>query len=143
MVKWSDICEGIYDDDDEADESGETPGSFGWWVFPDGSVEEMAEMGGHGVTADAWLSNHDPHYANDDYDEAIALLIERGGVRVATFHGSDSMAINLPPTLTPAVRTALLRLISSTQSDFDEYYIGDQTPKAFNMRGAVRAIRQA
>jgi hypothetical protein len=123
------------------DEPDEPAGSFGWWIFPDGRVEEIEEAGNHGWVADQWLS--DQMAPERPYDEAIDALIEQGGVRVATFHGSDSMGLNLPPTLAPVVRTALLRLLKDTRADFAQYYIGDQTPKAYDFRGAIAAIRQA
>jgi hypothetical protein len=144
LRQWIRLVEGIYDEPDETAGDGDSSvGSFGWWVFPDGSVDEMEEMGDHGVTADAWLSNHDPQYANKDYDEAIHMLIQAGGVRVATFHGSDSMALDLPPTLSTVVRNALLKLLRDTRSDFNQYFLGSENPKSLGFRAMVAAVRKA
>jgi hypothetical protein len=141
LRRWIRLLEGIYDEPDETGD--ESPvGSFGWWVFPDGGVEEMTEMGEHGVTANAWLSNHDPQYSNDDYDEAIDLLIRAGGVRVATFHGSDSMGIDLPPKLSLVARNAMLKLLRDTRSDFNQYFLGSQNPKSLTLKQLVAAVRQ-
>ena len=121
----------------------ETNRSSGWWVFPDGHINEMVNIGDHGYRAHDWLSDHDPKYDNEDYDEAIELLIQSGGVRVATFHGSDSMGVDLPDTLLPVVRNALLGLMRETRSDFNQYFLGGRNPKSLDFRGAVMAVRQA
>jgi hypothetical protein len=128
------MTEGIYD------ETEQPHGSFGWWIFPDGRVEEMEEAGNHGMIADQWLTS-DMSIPEVPYEEAIEILVKKGGVRVATFHGSDAMGIDFPPTLLPVVRNALLKLVRETRDDFNTYFIGYQTVQAFDYRGIVKVIR--
>ena len=129
------VTEGVYEEPEEPH------GSYGWWIFPDGRIEEIEEAGEHGWVADQWLSGH-MSIPEVPYDEAIEKLIELGGVRVATFHGSDSMGIDFPPSLKPVVRTALLRLVRETRNAFNQYYIGYQVVQAFDYRGIVKVIRE-
>jgi hypothetical protein len=130
------LFEGIYDDDDDEP----SHGSFGWWIFPDGEVSEIEEAGNHGWEADQWLSQH-TNIPEVPYDEAIEKLVELGGVRVATFHGSDIMAFNLPSRLAPVVKTALLKLVNETKHDFTGYIIDDDNPHQYNFREVINVIR--
>lgn len=128
------MSEGIYDEPEEQH------GSYGWWVFPDGRIEEMEEAGNHGMIADAWLSNQ-MSIEVGEYEEAIHDLIQRGGVRVATFHGSPDMGIDFPPKLEPVVRNALLKLLRETRGDFRTYFVGYGLEKPYNFRDMVKYIR--
>lgn len=88
----------------------------GWWVLPDGRVEECPTLGSHAATA--------RHFLTEPSSEPVEALKGQGGVRCAVFPSSPpTMNIDLDPdAVTEAARRGLLRLMMQTREHFAGYY---------------------
>jgi hypothetical protein len=110
------LVEGLYDDQPDSD----APWSFGWWIWPNGSVDECPDEGTHVDLA--W----DVLDRQGDPDDAIHIMLEKGAIRIATFHGSNEMNINFDSRhVTPVARKSLARLLVQTRSWFMRYHFDD------------------
>ena len=124
-------------------EDEENIGSFGWWIYPDGYLDEINIRGNHGLTAHVWLSDH--NYNQIDYDEAIEDLKMLGAIRIATFHGSDEMNINfIPDNVTLASLKSLTHFLKDTRSDFTRYWFDTGSPKfhSVTLRQALNILKE-
>jgi hypothetical protein len=124
------------DDDDMKPLTG-----WGWWILPDGAVGDIEEEGGHGVVAYNWLRQVLDDYDNEDYDQAIADMLTVGGIRIATFHGTDHMNIDFEPgKVTRRALTSLRRLMKDTRGTFHGYYFGGVGDGPFTYAEAMRRL---
>jgi hypothetical protein len=92
----------------------------GWWVLPDGRVEECPTIGSHLETARRILGRSEPN--------AVEVLKGQGGIRSAVFwtpNPSQPVSMNIdlnPEAVGAAAKRGLLRLMAQTRDLFDGYY---------------------
>lgn len=130
----------IYDDDDETVFN---QGSYGWWVWPGGDIEECPDEGMHLDLAYSWLDD-----SSIDPNDAIEQMLQRGAIRVATFHGSDEMNVNFNPlAVTPQAKKSMLRLMAEQRDKYHSYWLDDASQptrslKAITYQQMAGVLRQ-
>jgi hypothetical protein len=92
----------------------------GWWVLPDGRVEECPTLGSHKATAQRFLG--------PTVEQPVEALKEHGGIRCAVFwtpnpNSPITMNVDLASeVVTPAAKRGLMRLMLQTRDTFEGYF---------------------
>jgi hypothetical protein len=111
----------------------------GWWITPTGEVVEGGdEMGFHGLCAHGMLIElyeaNGLTYTEEAYDAAIEDAKDLGYIRVATFHGSESMHLDFEATkVTLAAMSSLRRMVKQHRQFFENWIFdsGTGSPESF------------
>jgi hypothetical protein len=120
---------------------------YGWWIHPDGRVEECEDAGGHADIAYAHLDS------DGDGGEYVSAYLEHGAVRISTYHGSTNSAGIEFDAVTPAAKKTLQRLMPQLVNLYQEitfetgdprvsFYGNDRLSIAKAMRSALARSTQ-